>query len=579
MVLTISKLKMWADPGYTRNCPEVPPLGSRKLPPADWASAQDVTFRPSPGSTLTSLKIPLSYTAVFRMSYLYIEASDGYANLELFGWIDSIEQSSTAAESVTINWTVDWWRSYSNNIIYKSGIITKSPIPLYKRPYRTQPRHWKLESSMKLKSVYNPMTDCIWCYIPVVCSETDPVWGDVTSMIKMFFFPVGEHFGFPEAQGGQGATLTYLYKGLIDEFINSLSTSTKTFNIIGVYLAPIAPKSFYYDADNHIWMTYSETYPIYNTAFNQQSIMCENDDDHIMISKSLGLAAYQVTDDMRRTVLTDCNGNIYGTLPYGVTFDSCEMVVDIGTSGGYLNVTFRSPELISLEPGPDNFSDNQNASPSLGVGFTIPLPTIPVTENQWSDYMVSGQRDYDITSARIANEQRAIGGIESTIQSAIGGGIAGSAAGPAGVAAGAVSGGLMSGIMTGVNYYTGERYNEQLQDAKDRLYANQKNGILLSGNSYNRMNLNRSFYPLIITMIADSVSIDEYTEDIALNGYDTYIPADELFRTINSTTTGPYRIINLEIAGQAPPQAKQYIKDKFAQGVRIRENNPEGVIP
>ena len=106
MALTISKLKMWKDPKYTRNCLEVPPAGSKKLPTPDYTLAADQTLRPHKGSTLTELHLPLSFTQTFGMSYLYIEATDGAGSVSLFGWITSIDQRSTAEHLIILNYLV-----------------------------------------------------------------------------------------------------------------------------------------------------------------------------------------------------------------------------------------------------------------------------------------------------------------------------------------------------------------------------------------------------------------------------------------------------------------------------------------
>lgn len=569
MALTITKLKMWADPGYTRNCPEVPVIGSKKLPAADWASAQDVTFRPSPGSTLTSLKIPLSYSAVFNMSYMYIEASDGYGNIALFGWIDNITQSSTSSESVTINWTVDWWRSYSGDVTFKSGIITKSPDSTHKRPYRTQPRHWKISSVSLIRE--SAATPSLWVYIPAVWTVKKNN-EDVTTQIITLIAPVGGSFVI--APGSQtvlnGPSLEFLYGGLIDELVANIGSSTVTVSIINVYLAPIAPDDFTFNGT--YWQSNVITYAAFTSASGTSIMMGNGPSPVVTMSASISPV---MTDDTTRAIITDCDGNEYGTLPYGVQFDSIEGVLDIGGNGGYLNLTFKSSALFPQGIAADSL---RKASRSMGCGFSIPLPSVPVTENQWSDYMRSGQRDYDITSARIANEQKAINGIESSIQSGIGGGVAGASAGPFGAVIGAIGGAAATGIMTGVNYGLGENFNKQLQEAKEQMYANQKNGIMLTGNSYNKLYVNNAYYPMLIIETADSVSAGEMTNDITLNGYDTNISGN-LSTIITSATTGPYQIINMTITGSVPPQAKQYIKDKFAQGIRLIENNPSGVTP
>ena len=141
-----------------------------------------------------------------------------------------------------------------------------------------------------------------------------------------------------------------------------------------------------------------------------------------------------------------------------------------------------------------------------------------------------------------------------------------------------IGGGLLSGVMTGVNYLLGENFNKQLQEATDKLYANQKNGIALSGGSKTKLLLSNSYYPMLIREEPDPVSKAELIADLSINGYDTDIPVPDV-STFMSGTTGPYRIVNLTVTGPIPPQAKQYIKDKLESGIRIVENNPSGVVP
>lgn len=139
-MLTITKLKMWKNPGYTRGCVEIPPVSSKRLPSPDFTSGTGVTYRPRKNSTLTALELPLNYTQLFDMSYLYIEASDGAGSVSLFGWIESIEQTASSESAVLIRWSVDWWRSYSGNVTFGFGIVKRRPRgdndPIQKVPYR-----------------------------------------------------------------------------------------------------------------------------------------------------------------------------------------------------------------------------------------------------------------------------------------------------------------------------------------------------------------------------------------------------------------------------------------------------------
>ena len=573
MALTISKLKMWRDPGYTRNCPEMPPLGSWKLPAADYTLAADQTLRPHKDSTLTSLNLPLSFTQVFGMSYLYIEASDGAGSVSMFGWITSIEQRSTSAEGVTIRWDADWWRTYSGSATLGAGQVIKCSNSSYKRPYRTQPRYWKSQYSYKIKSgVLTPDTNSVWLYVLCVWT-TDAT--EVISTIKTLFCPVNTSF-IAESGGSAktGMDLSYLFRGKLDEFVDAMGGSGETAKIIGAWLAPLAPNDFAWDTANSRWYQTGSAGDGYTTYTKDGWTLMKSRDDRAVESKTSSIIAL-AADATHRVVITDCDGNISCRLPDNINSSGYRAVLDIGANGGYLCIYFIANDLI-----PSNMNEplKNTISNSLGLGCTIPLPSIPVTENQWSDYMVTGQRDFDITSARIANDQRAVAGLESAASSVVGGGVTGASAGPMGAVAGMIGGGAISGIMTGINYGLGENFNHQLQEAKDKLYANQKNGIMLTGNSYNKIVTNKAMFPMIFIQEADTVSAAEYTADITLNGYDTDIPVANV-GTFITGTTGPYRIRNLTVTGNIPPQAKQYIKDKFETGVRIVENNPSGVTP
>ena len=568
MALTITKLKMWKDPGYTRNCPEMPPVGSKKLPAApDYTLAADETLRPHKGSTLTELHLPLSFTQTFGMSYLYIEATDGAGSVSLFGWITSIEQRSTAAEGITLRWDVDWWRSYSGNVTFKSGIITKSPDSTHSRPYRTQPRYWKVKSVTEIKE--GGSTSPLWCYMPTVWTTTSANYESV-SKIVMVMAPIDA--SFERVPGGtvfSGPTLAFLYNGLIDEMLAGMSTSTTTINLVACYIAPIAPDDWTWDGSK--WAcVYDRSYATITNADNMSIIIPPGTSDPT-ITASLSITSVMTTDT-KRIGVADCNGNICGYLPYGIGFTNIQLVLDVGPSGAYLDVSFISSSLF------DSMTNAQKRKSGVGMGcsFTVPMIPLSITENAWSDYVVSGQRDHDITSARIANEQKAIAGIETTIQSGIGGAIAGASAGPFGAIGGAIGGLVGEGIMTAVNYGLGENFNKQLQEATDQLYANQKNGIAISGGSYNKAISDDAFYPLMIVEEADSVSTSEFSADISQNGYDVNVSGS---LSITGSTTGAYRIINMTLTGNVPPQAKQYIKDKFEQGIRLIENNPSGVAP
>ena len=84
MAITITKLKMWKNPGYTKGCVEVPPAGSKKLPAPDYTSTANL--RPRKNGTISAIELPLSFCQVFDMSYLYMEFEDNAHNqCKVFG--------------------------------------------------------------------------------------------------------------------------------------------------------------------------------------------------------------------------------------------------------------------------------------------------------------------------------------------------------------------------------------------------------------------------------------------------------------------------------------------------------------
>ena len=584
MALTISKLKMWKDPGYTRNCLEIPPAGSKKLPAPDYTSAADETLRPHKGSTLTELHLPLSFTQTFGMSYLYIEASDGAGSVSLFGWITSIDQRSTAAEGVTIRWDVDWWRSYSGDITWGSGIIRHCNDSAYKRPYRTRPRYFTCDDNDMIKLAVPYDTDKYHRTVVITATITE----NGTSQIKQFYYSLELSMVLSNdlttvKNGGLSATTTY--RGFIDE---ALTLMGYDFEIISVFISPVGPEDTYQTITGYgLCAIYNSlTYSFTPTV----SVTIDGTPTNVtfitptkavpLIRKSITVSGTGITaDDTKSLFVIDFNGNKIGEIPYGITIKDAYLTLDIGGNGGYLICTFTNSA-----NGYVNYNNHHAyaANPALGCSFTIPLPSVPVTTNYWSSYVISGQRDYDVTNARIANDQKAVSGIESTLQSGISGGVVGASAGPIGAIGGMIGGLLAGGISTGVNYALGENFNDQLQDARDRLYSNQTNSLQLSGDSMQWIwrvfgSVSRYEGPYLVIMHSDSVSATEYANDIALNGYETNISASSVSSYI--TTGGPLQIINLNVKGNTPPQAKQYIKDKLSAGVYIVENNPSGVVP
>ena len=578
MPLTITKLKMWKDPGYTRRCIEAPPVGSKKLPTPDYVLGNDETLRPHKGSTLTNLNLPLSFTQLFGMSYLYIEASDGAGSISLFGWIDSITQRSTSYEGVTVNWSVDWWRSYSGSVTFGAGIIRRCANDTYKRPRTLSPRRRLVSSYNKLFGPrYNTQPNTMWVIMLLDTTIAAYSGDDIVSSysrIEKIFWPATNNPTIG-TNNKHGMAISTCYAGLIDEMITDWMATRGTspvkynYQIIAAYATPINP------SDGVTWngsawissgglldpqVIESSTYAFF---FSQYNVDGYTGSSYYRFTPGSTLTA----DDSHQYVITDFDGNVAVTIPWGTTIKSILVYNDVGVAGGYLKMAIL-----------DN-TNGVTVYPTLGPEgriVTIPLPSIPITSNYWSDYILSGQRDFNYANRQLSREEEAWKSGVNETKSAID-----KAAGLdfIGAAIGAVTG--FSSI--GANLIINEEYADKYNKLDDMAASRQKNSIQVSGmssfwQSMNMSNPNNGVSgPYLMDLVMDSVSAAEYTGEITIMGYETQIPVASASAFI--TAGGPIQIEQLVLTGNAPPEAKQAIKTLLENGIRITENNPSGVVP
>ena len=537
MPLTITKLKMWKNPGYTRECVEVPPRGSWKMPAADYVASENL--RPRKGSTLTAVELPLPYLQVMDMSYMYIEVEDGVTptpnTVKLFGWIVSIEEIASSAEAVRITWTVDYWRSYSASAVFGAGMVTRCSDGTHKRPYMTKPRMMTVSKKV-------PVFDNFFGFL-LVASET--TGGNITGFT---YYWMTLNYSIPGLE--RSPTLEEAYSGKLDEILGLTPSS-----IIGAW---IVPDFFMRTA--------------YFTGTTNESISYQG--DNIVFKKSTGIKMVNsaatrtdnnyigyVSDDMNRCIGTDPYGNITSTLPWGFGFttNTVKGAIDISTEG----VTFY------VIPGD---MDEENALAN-GTYLSFSGLPIPLNTNAWSEYAYTYQRSYDKRMAEISRNQRAVTGLSNVGQSAVGGAIAGATSG-AGIA-GAVAGAGLGLAGPVIDYFASGYFNDELQTETDKLISNQTSNLLTPGGGLGWRQLTKNWR--IVQLTADSVSSSEYSQHIANDGYTTEIPVTDATSYI--TTGGPLQIQNLILTGSIPPAAKTYIKNILSNGVRIVENNPSGVNP
>ena len=558
MPLTITKLKMWKDPGYTRECVEVPPAGSWKMPSPDYISSENL--RPRKGSTLTAVELPLPYLQVMDMSYMYIEVEDGVTptpnTVKLFGWIVSVEEIASYTEAVRITWTVDYWRTYAGSAVFGAGMITRCSDSTYMRPYQKNPRRWVFSKKEDLYPIgSNPELLPQWF---VIVSYNDRTYDTTTqsytvTKINTAFWQCGLGAGEAVTIGG----VTYRAPSLPDVFLGSITDmlGIPPEAINSVFVSPVAPDVKSTSSPRH-YITHTDGDGIQRFAY-----LAHEPYQGVTITRDLN--ANYVSDDTHKTIILDPTGAMVYTLPWGMSVSRVSLTADAGTSSMTLKLSL-------LANSGDDGKGAQMASEARMV--SVPLINAPVNSNGYASYNFSGQREYDMNVREIQRQEKMIGGISNVGMSAIGGGIAGKGVG-------AIAGGISSGAALALDYHYTAIFNDRLQEETDKLYANQIPSLIQgAGGIAPFASLTTSIlHWYIVELEADSVSAAEYSQHIANDGYTTEIPVTDASSYV--TAGGPLQIQNLVLTGSIPPEGKTYIKNILSNGVRIVENNPTGVNP
>ena len=290
-----------------------------------------------------------------------------------------------------------------------------------------------------------------------------------------------------------------------------------------------------------------------------------------------------MTTDTREWVFTDMAGSPIGTLPWGISLSGLNGRVILTSTSAYLE--FRE----SID------------SHSKGTSFSIPLPAVDITSNSWSDYVYSGQREYDISQRQIAAKQALISSVTAGLGASFQTGVFGNI-GNGGVSqdqigqlqkmmmkqyrgdkgASAISSIVGTGAGTalragtgmlglslagaGVDYLATQYFNGQLQGAEDTLRAKQIDSITTPGNGWDWVWHGR--LPGLVTLVPDDYSLNNFDNSTRLNGIACSEPMADCTDLI--VAGGPLQIANLIVTGDIPVQAKNYIANKISKGVRIK---------
>lgn len=298
------------------------------------------------------------------------------------------------------------------------------------------------------------------------------------------------------------------------------------------------------------------------------------------------------TTDTVEWMMTDFTGNVFASVPWGLTIKDYTYRVISTSASAYLEFRFIG--------GMD--------AKANGLCYTIPLPSVDIVSNSWSEYVYSGQRDYDIQQRKLATQQALVSGISSGLVNtaftqalgkervlnkkiidesgrpiharredldkilATGVDVNGidwrikrvvnpSFAAGVGVMAGA------SVASAGLEYALGTYFNGRLQDTEDQLQAKQIDSIVANGEGWGWLWNGRPCG--FISMVPDDYSLIRFNKSIQLHGVDVSEPTDNCDTLLDAG--GPIQIQQAVVTGDVPYQALHYIRQRLAAGVRMIE--------
>lgn len=472
----------------------------------------------------------------------------------VYGWVDDAEPVATKGPqpNTRIKWHVDWWLTWTDynwfqisgepaaqknwsprKVSIGSGRLLKGPAS-FARPSSSAPRKWLVEKAESMFDDSDPLfgPDTLWAVMCATNTSGTPPDTIVTS-IAYYFWPIGKKIDEALHSSPDYATI---FTGRIEE-----KMGIDPSRILGFWAAPFKPL-------------------MVGKIKNFDSVSVYEVEDFTAVGNAktwtLDQGAVQ-TDDKRKIIFTDPAGAEMYTAPWGIPFRSITGQIDIGTSVAVLHVYL----------GETDEGNGRNGAE--GRFFSFPLPSLPVTENAWSSYNYSGQRDYDLEQKAIQRDRSAVNGIAGIGTQAIGGALAGTAAAPgAGTAIGTIAG-LASGIVgTAVNYFTAGEFDNREQRNVDNLTSRQTAGMLINSGGRTSLRPIGTYWGWnMITMARDPVSLAELEVEQEELGYDTDTYVVDCTTLISAG--GPLRIEGLRVKGDIPREGKNYISSLFARGVHI----------
>ncbi len=566
--MTTAKVEIWKDVGYTEGCLDAPSQTSSLPSPNATFNGLQISRE----TLFSQFKVRQAYEDLYDCSYvrMTMDMNNG-DDVVLYGWIDKVSCSSDTPSSpvTTIDWHVDYWRSFLSKASFGSGTVTKRPesgtVPPQSYSNMTL---LATDNRQSLLSAYGAPS-MYWAY----CNLTV---GTDTKTVTTLCWPVNialpngnYHIRFGTVDYGVAPSFNQTMEGAFDEGFGIDPDA-----IYGCWLSPVPPapptisvESLTTYVSMSPWGTYKGTS---YTAFKPFTSADVTETDYYP-DHTISVTAR--TTDTSTFIVTDFDGEPTFNLPWGVPVTSCSVRTVNADTSMYLSFRFKTASSELLDAGADSLS------------CSIPLKSIAMSSNAKSSYVYSGQQEYDREQMNIQRQQALVSSLTGTMTGTTSNVVMAGLGdrrhktyladnkpevmfkemrGLGMATAGAVTAG--AGIAgASIDYLATGYFNDSIMDSTMKYKSAQTSTLTLPGSGADWVHNGRK--PMLVEMAWDDYSIQQRQADMDLYGISVNEPMTSCQALIDAG--GPLRINNLTVTGKIPVGAKTYFRERFANGVRI----------
>lgn len=578
-------LKLYSDPGIVDGGIEMFRIGRN---PSEDSLIYESTepIQVPRGEWFSRIRIPMDYDDVYNACYLRAVYRYGENNYRVYwGWVDQVFPISlTGVGDDAVNrpvteiaWHLDLWQTYKAQARFDYGHVRRKPYDSAKSPPQEVPYSYRNFSRVAgsegdLTGIDD--TGVYWALVQYVRER------GVQNIVSTITFPMRRNTPFvrivmptdtqPIPRVVPSADMFFL--GGIEEILGLAPSS-----ILTASFSPLPP--FAYTGDGYeipiiksdtdeggLWTigtrevtigASTEVFAWYESTAPDVSLLA-NSATRFRVFEYEFADGYK-TNDFKTFLITDMNNRPVGSLPWGLKTTGYTARIVMTGLKTYIEFRMRSGIIGTPE----------------GMTFLVPLPSVDITTNSWSEYVYSGQREYDAQSMRISADHALSSGVISAFGSSVGGGLMGGLSGnPLGVLFGGI-GMLGTGLITsGVQNVVQRNTNDRMLDATALYKANQTDNIIGYGDAaFDTFLHGQGIY---LTMsVMDLYSQVMYYDRRDANGVlvDEHLTNEANTLGMSLPTLimngGPLQVENMIVGGEIPSDAKRYIRERFRNGVRL----------